>query len=83
MVKTGNYIKSIVKAASVLKSFTPDELELSPAEIALQVKIPTPTAYRILATLAHLKLLQQDPKTGKYSVGPSLYMLGSLYLALS
>lgn len=75
-----NSIKSLMKAIAVLNSFSLDEVELSLAEIAQKVKIPKPTAYRILSTLAHGGLVEKKKDTGTYRIGPSLYTLGNLYL---
>jgi IclR family KDG regulon transcriptional repressor len=79
-MKHDNNIKSLIKAMSVLKSFSPGNLELSPAEVAQRVKIPKPTAYRVLNTLSYGGLLEQNPVNSKYRIGPALYALGSLYL---
>jgi len=65
----------------VVKSFNPSELELSASEIAEKIRIPKPTAYRLLATLAYCGFVEQNPTTGKYRTGPELYILGSLYLS--
>jgi DNA-binding IclR family transcriptional regulator len=80
-VKDNNLNKSLLKAMAVLKCFTLDELELGPSEVAHKVGIPLTTAHRILATLSKGGLLEQDAKSGKYRIGPTLYALGSLYLS--
>ncbi len=74
-------MRSLNRAISVIKSFSPSCLELSVSEIALKTGIPRPTAYRILATLSESGLLEQNEKTSKFQVGPALYVLGSLYLS--
>jgi len=79
-VKAKNSIKSLLKAVSVLKSFTPDELELGTAEISRKLGIPKTTAHRMLTSLSEGGLLEQNGKTGKFRIGLSLYTLGSLYL---
>lgn len=80
-MKAKNSIKSLLKAVSVLKSFTPDELELGGAEISRKVGIPKTTAHRMLTSLSEGGLLEQNGKTGKFRIGPALYTLGSLYLS--
>lgn len=72
-----NYLFRIV---SVLKSFNPEDMELGPADVARKVKIPRSTACRILSSLADHGFLDHNPEVGKYSIGPALYALGSLYL---
>ena len=79
-MKDNNLNRSLLRAISVIKSFTPNELELGPADIARKVKIPLTTAHRTLATLTRGGLLEQNDRTGKYRIGPGFYMQGSLYL---
>jgi IclR family KDG regulon transcriptional repressor len=81
VVKGNNLNKSLLKAISVIKSFTPNELELGIVDIARKVEIPLTTAHRTLATLTRGGLLEQNARTGKYRIGPGLYMQGSLYLS--
>lgn len=76
-----NTHKSVLRVVSVLKSFGPDNLELSAAEIRRKAGIPKTTVYRILPSLDASGFLEHSPETGKYRIGPGLYMLGSLYLA--
>lgn len=79
MEKT-NFNKSVLKAISVIKSFTPIDFELSAADIARKVGIPLTTAHRTLATLTGSGLLEQSKKKGKYKIGLALYAIGNLYL---
>jgi len=76
-----NRIKSLHRAALVLKCFSPEQVEFSVAEIAQRLGIHRTTAYRIMMTLMEEGLLQRDEKTEKYTIGPILYALGSLYLS--
>ena len=73
--------KSLNKAIAVIKSFTPQELELGSAEVARKVGISRSTAHRILKALAAAGLLEQDSGTRKYTIGSILYFQGSLYLS--
>lgn len=70
----------ISRAASVLKSFTPEKLELSAAEVSRKVGIPKTTAHRLLAALTQSGLLERNAETGKYTIGPEMFVLGNLYL---
>lgn len=72
---------SVVKALSILKCFTPQNLELGVSEIARLVSLPKSTVHRLLVELTESKLLEQTRIAGKYKVGPELYILGSLYLS--
>lgn len=78
---TGNNgIKSLNKASEVLGCFGPDKLELGAVDISSKLKVPLTTVVRILATLTNMRFLERSEKTRKYSIGPMLYYLGSLYL---
>jgi DNA-binding IclR family transcriptional regulator len=79
--RTVSPVRSILKAVSVLESFTSGEPELSGADVARKVGVPITTARRILTTLTATGLLYRNAKTGKYTVGTKLYTLGSLYLS--
>lgn len=74
-------IKSLQKAILVLESFSPQQQELSGAQVAMNLGIHKTSAHRILATLSDGGLLERDALSGRYRVGPMLYMLGSLYLS--
>lgn len=73
-------IRLISRAALVLKSFTPEELELSAADVSRKVQIPTTTAHRMLAALTKSGLLERNAETRKYTIGPEMFVLGNLYL---
>jgi len=72
--------KSLVKAISVVTSFTPDDMELSMSDISRKTRLPMTTVYRIVATLTQGGLLERIMKSNKYRIGPEFYILGSLYL---
>ena len=72
---------SVVKALSILKCFTPQNLELGVSEIARLVSLPKSTVHRLLVELTESRLLEQTRIAGKYKVGPELYILGSIYLS--
>lgn len=73
-------IRLISRAALVLKSFTPEELDLSAADVSRKVQIPTTTAHRLLAALTQSGLLVRNAETSKYTIGPEMFVLGNLYL---
>ena len=72
--------KSLLRAVEVLRSFSFEEHELGPADIARKIGIPVSTVHRVLATLTQSGLLEQDKKTNKYTIGPDMYLLGNIYL---
>lgn len=74
------YIKSIGKAISVLKSFSSENAELSLTQIANVLKMHISSTYRILQTLVAENMLIYDSDNQKYSLGSTLFSLGSIYL---
>ncbi len=76
-------VQSILRAASILKSFTPNDLELDIAQISQKAGIPKTTSRRMAVTLAKTGLLEKSNRTGMFKIGPALYMQGNLYLYAS
>ncbi|MBH0120836.1 IclR family transcriptional regulator [Rhodococcus sp. HM1] len=50
----------------------------STTELARATGLARPTAHRLLTSLAEEGLVDRDPKSGRWSLGPELYLLGSL-----
>jgi IclR family KDG regulon transcriptional repressor len=80
MMSIDNSNRSINRAVSILRSFSPEEFELSSADISRKVGLHRATTYRLLRTLTECGLLNRKEKTSKYTIGPLLYQLGTLYL---
>ena len=74
------YFKSLDKAIAVLKCFTPETPELKTSEVASKVGMHRVTAHRLLETLSKANLLHKDTNRGVYTIGPELYVLGSIYI---
>ena len=79
MSKESNTNKSLSKAISLLRGFTPDEPEVRAVDISHKTGMAMTTTHRILVTLTKDGILKQNPVTRKYSVGPILYAIGNLY----
>ena len=71
----------VTRVISVLESFSSLEPELSAVDIQRQTGISKATLHRILTTLTQKRLLEKNHKMGTYSIGPELYIIGSLYLS--
>jgi len=71
--------RSLNRGLSILKLFTAETPQLSAPEIVGRVAMHKTTAYRMLAALADQGFLARNEMTGKYSIGPLMYLLGSLY----
>jgi IclR family KDG regulon transcriptional repressor len=78
---TGNpdraLIGSVRNAAQVLRAFSQADQELGVTELAGRLGMGKSTTHRLVATLAAERLLEQNPKTGKYRLGLALYELGT------
>jgi len=74
-------LKSVNKAISLLKCFSPQNLELSTSEISKKLSIHRVTAHRLLETILKAGLLEKNAGTGKYRIGAELFVLGNLYLS--
>lgn len=81
MRRTDNTTRSIRRVLLVLNCFSPEQLELSAAEISHKTKIPLTTTYRILSGMSEGRLIERDQISRKYRIGLKLYFLGNLYLS--
>ena len=74
-------IKSLHKAVLILKCFTPQEIELTGAEICRKVGWHKATVYRFLTVMSELGMLEKNKTNNKYRIGPLLFTFGNLYLS--
>jgi DNA-binding IclR family transcriptional regulator len=72
-----NNTQSVQRALSLLKVFDRATPALGITELAARVGLHKSTAYRLAATLAGEGFLRQDPDTGRYSLGESLYRVAA------
>lgn len=68
---------SVRNAARVLRAFSQADQELGVAELSRRLGLGKSTTHRLVATLEHERLLEQDQRTGKYRLGLALYELGT------
>jgi DNA-binding IclR family transcriptional regulator len=71
-------VAAVDKALSVLRLFTPSQLELSLKQISTTTGLYKSTALRMLASLEHAGLVTKK-MDGKYILGPSIASLHSAY----
>ena len=71
-------IELIEKTFAILESFDPASRELSGRDIVRATGQTQSSVYRILANLTRLGMLDQDPATRRYRIGPKLHAIGSL-----
>lgn len=68
-----NRLSSVANAARVLKSFSARHPTWGVAELASHLTMSTSTVHRLLSTLADEAVLDQDPETGRYRLGLSVF----------
>lgn len=72
--------KSLLKAITIVTSFSPNDMELSLTDLSRKTGVPMTTVHRIVTTLTQGRLLERTMHGDKYRIGPEFYILGSLYL---
>ena len=72
--------QTLAKALRIMELFTIQQSELGIREIGRKLSINPTTVYRLVTTLQNSGYLDQNPETQRYSLGPSLVHLASLYM---
>ncbi len=80
MLNPKGFSNSVLRTASIIKSFTQYKLELTPRELASENGLPQSTVYYILASLTKSELLEKTADGRKYTIGHALFEKGALYL---
>jgi IclR family KDG regulon transcriptional repressor len=80
MSKKYNLIQSVGRAFAILEQFSQDERELGVTVIAQRVGLHKSTCFGLLYTLQEMGYIQQNPETGRYSLGLKIFELGQAYL---
>jgi DNA-binding IclR family transcriptional regulator len=71
--------QSVARAARLLRLVTQASGEgMSVAELARRADLTRPTAHRLLAALRHEGLVDQDDRSGRWTPGPELYLMGQV-----
>jgi DNA-binding IclR family transcriptional regulator len=73
-------IQSVERAAAILKVLGRGSPRLGVTEIADQLGLAKGTAYGLLRTLEAQGMVEQDPDTDKYRLGPAMLQLGNAFL---
>ncbi|HVF07926.1 MAG TPA: IclR family transcriptional regulator [Actinomycetota bacterium] len=73
-------MQSVERAARILKVLGSGTSRMGVTEIADQLGLAKGTAYGLLRTLEAQELVEQDPETDKYRLGPALLQLGNAFL---
>jgi DNA-binding IclR family transcriptional regulator len=70
--------RALEKALDLLFSFQPDPPEQSLFQISRRLRFPPSTARRLLKAMMSRRLVQQDPITKLYRLGPGVFYLASV-----
>ena len=73
-------IQSVTRAARILKALGAGTSRLGVTELAERLGLAKGTCYGLLRTLEQQELVEQDPETGKYRLGPAVLQLGNAFL---
>ncbi|WP_370065509.1 IclR family transcriptional regulator [Mycobacterium sp. MAA66] len=67
----------VARVGAMLRAVAATEPDgASTTELGKSAGLARPTAHRLLTSLADEGLISRDPKTGRWSLGPELYLLG-------
>jgi DNA-binding IclR family transcriptional regulator len=72
-------VQSVDRAFSIFELFIRERRPLGITDVAEDLKLHKSVVHRLLATAEAHQLLEQNPETGKYQVGPKCFELGSVY----
>ena len=70
--------RALEKALDLLFSFQPDSPEQSLFQISRRLRFPPSTTRRLLKAMMSRRLVQQDPITKLYRLGPGVFYLASV-----
>ena len=73
-------IQSVERAARILKALAAGTAHLGVTELAERLGIAKTTVHGLLRTLERQELVDQDPDTGKYRLGPAMLLFGNAFL---
>ena len=71
-------LSSVTSALLVLKAFSAEEAEIGISSLAKRLGLAKSTVHRLAVTLTAEGFLEQNPETGRYRLGLSLFTLGAL-----
>ncbi len=77
----GDNVRAVDRALAVLLAFTPQDQELTVAELQKRVDLSRPTLYRLLYTLEQKSFLVADGEPQRFRLGPSVARLAHAWTA--
>jgi IclR family transcriptional regulator, KDG regulon repressor len=73
-------INSILRACSILKSFSGENSHFKMSDLARRLQLDRSTAYRILLSLERAGFVEKNEEAGTYSLGLAAFEIGNAYL---
>lgn len=77
--KTGDNVRAVGRALEILLAFTPQDFELSAAELLKRVDLSRPTLYRLIYTLQEHGFLVSVGDPQRFRLGPSVARLAHVW----
>lgn len=78
--KAGHPIQSVRRAVRVIEQLAGEKSPIAIGQLSKKTGLHVSTTHRLLATLKVDGFVQQDPTSGRYSLGSRLIFLGQQYL---
>ena len=79
--KPKNLVQTIERAAFIFEILSQSPGGLTLGELARQARLPKGTAHRLLASMAYVDFIRQEPTTKNYHLGFKLVDLGNILLS--
>jgi DNA-binding IclR family transcriptional regulator len=76
--RSGQQVKSLSRGTLILRTLA--DRPMRPSDLSRELDAPWATIYRTVRGLTDEGMLQRDPDTGEYSVGPELWALATTYI---
>ncbi|ABL80212.1 MULTISPECIES: IclR family transcriptional regulator [unclassified Nocardioides] len=74
----GQHVKSLSRSTLVMRVLA--DKPMRPADLSRELDKPWATIYRAVRVLTDEGMLQRDPDTGEYSVGPMMWAMATSYI---
>lgn len=74
-------VRAVSRALEILLAFTPQDFELTPAELLKRVKLSRPTLYRLLYTLEEQGFVVSNGDPQRFRLGPAVAKLTHVWTA--
>lgn len=74
--ESGQSVRAVVRAVSILEQFSLERPELTLTEISAAIGLSKSTTHRLLATLEATEMVEFDKRTAHYRLGLKAYRLG-------